>query len=403
MTVTVATLGFPRIGPRRELKFALENHWAGKSDAQALLATAATLRAEAWIRQAALGVTHVPSNDFSLYDHVLDTSVMVGAIPAIYGWTGGPINTAAYFAMARGTQGVSNGEACAHGCAPDHRHDHGLPAQEMTKWFDTNYHYLAPEVSRDQVFALSSTKPVDEFLEARAMGVHTRPALLGPVTFLKLAKTKDEGFSPLSLLSTLVPVYAEVLARLQRAGADWVQMDEPCLALDLTDFERGELRRAYGALSHAAPGLRLMLTSYFGGYGDNLATAVNLPVDGVHVDLARAPEELDAVLALARESLVLSLGVVDGRNVWRADLPALLDRLDPIVSRRGGDRVILAPSCSLLHTPIDLDLETAIDPEIRQWLAFGVQKIEELVVLATALNEGRAAVAPQLAASAAAA
>ncbi|MDR7118285.1 5-methyltetrahydropteroyltriglutamate--homocysteine S-methyltransferase [Caulobacter sp. BE254] len=401
MTVTVATLGFPRIGPRRELKFALEDHWAGKTDSQALLATAATLRAAAWTRQAALGVVHVPSNDFSLYDHVLDTSVMVGAIPAIYGWSGGPIDTAGYFAMARGAQGGATEAACAHGHG--HHQGSGLPALEMTKWFDTNYHYLAPEVSRDQTFALTSTKPVDEFLEARALGVHTRPVLLGPVTFLKLAKTKDESFSPLSLLPALAPVYAEILARLQQAGADWVQIDEPCLALDLTDFERGELRRAYGALTHAAPGLRLMLTSYFGAYGDNLATAVNLPVDGVHVDLARAPEELDAVLALAPESLVLSLGVIDGRNVWRADLPALLDRLDPIVSRRGGDRVILAPSCSLLHAPIDLELETAIDPEVRQWLAFGVQKIEELVVLATALNQGRDAVAPQLAASQAAA
>ncbi len=401
MTVTVATLGFPRIGPKRELKFALETHWAGKIDAAALLATAADLRAKAWARQAALGVAHVPSNDFSLYDHVLDTSVMVGAIPAIYGWTGGPIDTAAYFAMARGTQGPVAEDACAHGHA--HGHGHGLPAMEMTKWFDTNYHYLAPEVSRDQAFALSSTKPVDEFLEAKALGVHTRPVLLGPVTFLKLAKTKDEGFAPLSLLSALVPVYVEILAQLQKAGADWVQIDEPCLALDLTEFERGELRRAYGALTHAVPGLRLLLTSYFGGYGDNLWTVVNLPVDGVHIDLARAPEELDSVLAAAREGLVLSLGVIDGRNVWRADLPALLDRLDPIVSRRGGDRVILAPSCSLLHTPIDLDLETGIDPEVRQWLAFAVQKIEELVILAKALNQGRASVAPQLAASQAAA
>lgn len=399
MTVTVATLGFPRIGPKRELKFALENHWAGKIDAAALLATAADLRAKAWTRQAALGVTHVPSNDFSLYDHVLDASVMVGAIPAIYGWTGGPIDTAAYFAMARGAQGPVSEDACAHG----HAHGHGLPAMEMTKWFDTNYHYLAPEVSRDQAFALSSTKPLDEFLEAKALGVHTRPVLLGPVTFLKLAKTKDEGFAPLSLLSALVPVYVEILAQLQKAGADWVQIDEPCLALDLTEFERGELRRAYGALAHAVPGLRLLLTSYFGGYGDNLATVVNLPVEGVHVDLARAPEGLDSVLAAAREGLVLSLGVIDGRNVWRADLPTLLDRLDPIVSRRGGDRVILAPSCSLLHTPIDLDLETGIDPEVRQWLAFAVQKIEELVILAKALNQGRASVASQLAASQAAA
>jgi 5-methyltetrahydropteroyltriglutamate--homocysteine methyltransferase len=401
MTVTVATLGFPRIGPRRELKFALESHWSGKTDAQTLLATAADLRARAWTRQAALGVDHVPSNDFSLYDHVLDTSVMVGAIPALYGWTGGPVDTAAYFAMARGAQGATADEACAHGHA--HDHGHGVPAMEMTKWFDTNYHYLAPEVSRDQAFTLASTKPIDEFLEAKALGIHTRPVLLGPVTFLKLAKTKDEGFSPLSLLYALIPVYAEVLTRLQQAGADWVQIDEPCLALDLSAFERGELRRAYGALTHAAPGLRLLLTSYFGGYGDNLATAVNLPVEGLHIDLARAPQDLEEVLAASRESLVLSLGVVDGRNVWRADLPALLDRLEPIIAARGGDRIILAPSCSLLHTPIDLDLEVAIDPEVRQWLAFAVQKIEELVILARALNEGRASVAPQLAASRAAA
>jgi 5-methyltetrahydropteroyltriglutamate--homocysteine methyltransferase len=273
----------------------------------------------------------------------------------------------------------------------------------MTKWFDTNYHYLAPEVSRGQAFALSSTKPVDEFLEAKARGNHTRPVLLGPVTFLKLAKTKDEGFSPLSLLSGLLPVYAEVLKQLAAAGADWVQIDEPCLALDLTEFERGELRRAYGALTHAAPGLRLMLTSYFGGYGDNLATAVNLPVDGVHLDLVRAPDELETALAASRESLVLSLGVIDGRNVWRADLPKLLDRLEPVVAQRGADRIVLAPSCSLLHTPIDLALETTLDPEVRQWLAFAVQKIEELAVLAKALNHGRASVAAELDASAKAA
>jgi 5-methyltetrahydropteroyltriglutamate--homocysteine methyltransferase len=399
MTVTIATLGFPRIGPRRALKRALEDHWAGKTDAPSLLAVAATLRADAWRRQIDLGVDHVPSNDFSLYDHVLDTSVMVGAIPAAYGWTGGAIDTATYFAMARGTPGGET--ACAHGHS--HAHGDGLPALEMTKWFDTNYHYLAPEVSHGQVFSLASTKPIDEFLEAKALDVQTRPALLGPVTFLKLAKTKDAGFDPLSLLSALLPVYAELLQRLAIAGADWVQIDEPCLALDLTDFERAELRRAYGALTHAAPELRLLLTSYFGGYGDNLATAVNLPVEGVHIDLARAPEELAAILAASRDSLVLSLGVIDGRNVWRADLETLLDRLEPVVAARGGDRVILAPSCSLLHTPIDLDLETAIAPEVRQWLAFAVQKIEELSILAKALNVGRASVAPDLASSRAAA
>ncbi len=400
MTVTIAALGFPRIGPKRELKTALERYWSGKSEQHELLAVAADLRARTWARQAALGVDHVPSGDFSLYDHVLDASVMVGAIPALYGWTEGQVSLDIYFAMARGSHGAEEG-ACGPGCG--HGHKAGVPAQEMTKWFDTNYHYLAPEVSRGQAFALTSTKPVDAFLEAKAQGVHTRPVLLGPVTLLKLGKTKDEGFSPLSLLSALLPVYVEILQKLAAAGADWVQIDEPCLALDLTDFERGELRRAYGALTHAAPGLRLMLTSYFGGYGDNLSTALNLPVDGVHLDLVRAPEELASALAGSRESLVLSLGVIDGRNVWRADLPALLDRLEPVVAQRGADRIVLAPSCSLLHTPIDLALETALDPDVRQWLAFAIQKIEELAILAKALNEGRAGVVAELEASAAAA
>ncbi len=391
MTVTVATLGFPRIGPKRELKTALERYWSGKIDQNALQGVAADVRAKTWTRQVALGADHVPSNDFSFYDQVLDTSVLVGAMPALYGWTGGPVPLDTYFAMARGSDGVELAP-----CGHDHGAKTGVPAQEMTKWFDTNYHYLAPEVSRDQAFALSSTKPVDEFLEAKAQGIHTRPVLLGPLTFLKLAKTKDGGFSPLSLLSALLPVYAEVLKQLAAAGADWVQIDEPCLALDLTDFERGELRRSYGALTHAAPGLRLMLTSYFGGYGDNLTTVVNLPVDGVHLDLVRAPDELETALAASRESLVLSLGVIDGRNVWRADLSKLLDRLEPVVAQRGADRIVLAPSCSLLHTPIDLALETALDPEVRQWLAFAVQKIEELAVLAKALNHGRASVAAEL-------
>ncbi len=404
MTVTVATLGFPRIGPRRELKQALEAHWAGKLDIAGLTAAAAALRAQSWSRQADLGVDHVPSNDFSLYDHVLDTSVMVGAIPSAYGWKGGPVDLDTYFALARGTQGAS-AQVCAHGHVHEPVNDHvsGLPAMEMTKWFDTNYHYLAPEVSCGQIFALSSTKAIDEFLEAKAQGIHTRPVLLGPVTFLKLAKTRDADFQPLSLLSALIPIYAEVLQRLTQAGADWVQIDEPCLALDLTEFERGELRRAYGALTHAAPRLRIMLTSYFGTFGDNLSTAVNLPVEGLHLDLARAPQDLEAVLAAARESLVLSLGVIDGRNVWRADLEALLDRLEPVVAARGGDRVILAPSCSLLHTPVDLSVEIRLDPEVSQWLAFAVQKVEELAVLAQALNAGRASVRLQLQAASAAA
>ncbi|HTK35132.1 MAG TPA: 5-methyltetrahydropteroyltriglutamate--homocysteine S-methyltransferase [Caulobacteraceae bacterium] len=398
MTVTVASLGFPRIGPRRELKTALERFWSGRSDAEALLAVAAELRARTWARQRNLGVDHIPSNDFSLYDHVLDTSAMVGAVPGVYGWTGGPVTLDTYFAMARGAQGEAEHADCGHG-----RHHPGVdvPAAEMTKWFDTNYHYLVPEVSPGQTFALSSTKALDEFEEAKAQGVHTRPVLLGPVTFLKLAKSKDESFDPLTLLDDLVPVYAEMLNRLEGAGATWVQIDEPSLALDLDDADRAAVSRAYGLLSRAAPGIRLMLATYFGGLGDNLETALALPVAGLHLDVVRAPDQLEDVLARAPAAMVLSLGVIDGRNVWRADLEKILNRLGPLL--KDEREIVLAPSCSLLHTPIDLDLETGLDPDVRSWLAFAVQKIEELVILAGALNKGWASVAGALAASAAAA
>lgn len=396
MSVTVASLGFPRIGPRRELKLALERYWSGQSDRGELLAAAAALRAGAWARQKALGVDHVPSNDFSFYDHVLDTSAMVGAVPSIYGWSDGPVDLDTYFAMARGAQGEAHAD-CGHGCthkAVD------VPAAEMTKWFDTNYHYLVPEFSAGQAFALSSTKVVDEFLEAKAQGIHTRPVLLGPVTFLKLGKGHAGGLHRDALLRAILPVYAEVLKRLAAAGADWVQIDEPCLVLDLAAEEHAALRHAYGTLADAAPGIRLMLATYFGGLSGNLETALGLPVAGLHIDLVRAPEQLGPVLAAARPDLVLSLGVVDGRNVWRADLEAILARLEPVARERD---IVLAPSCSLLHTPIDLAQETALDADVRSWLAFAVQKLEELATLARALNEGRGSVAEALAASSAAA
>jgi 5-methyltetrahydropteroyltriglutamate--homocysteine methyltransferase len=391
MTVTVATLGFPRIGPRRELKTALEAYWSGKTGKADLLDSAARLRAQAWARQRELGCDHIPSNDFSFYDHVLDTAAMVGAIPAAYGWTGGPVDLDTYFAMARGSEDHA---ACGHG------HGHGMAAAEMTKWFDTNYHYLVPEFGARQSFALSSTKVVDEFLEAKAQGIVTRPVLLGPVTFLKLGKTHAAEVDARDLLDALLPVYAEVLRRLAAAGADWVQVDEPCLVLDLDDKDRDLLRRAYAHLSNVAP-LRLMLTTYFGALDDNLSTALALPVAGLHLDLVRAPQQLAQVMAKAPAGLVLSLGVIDGRNVWRADLEAILDRLEPLLKDRRA--IVLAPSCSLLHTPIDLDTETAIDTDVKTWLAFAVQKIAELAILARALNEGREAVTAELAASTAAA
>ena len=387
MTVTVATLGFPRIGPRRELKFALEKFWSGQSSESELLEAAGGLRTAAWARQRALGADWLPSNDFSLYDHVLDTSLMLGAIPERYGKTAGDSDLATYFAMARGTTGEDAGCSHSHG---------SLTACEMTKWFDTNYHYMVPELVAGQKLALSSAKIVDEYREAKAQGYETRPVLLGPVTWLTLAKGR--GVDPFDYLDEVLGLYTAILTQLGQAGADWVQIDEPVLVLDLSERQRNAITRAYAKLPRT--GVKLMLATYFGGLEDNLDLAIHLPVAGLHVDLVRAPQQLDAVLAKAPKSLLLSLGVIDGRNVWRADLAALLDRLEPIAAGRD---LILAPSCSLLHTPVDLALERKIDPEIAQWLAFAVQKVGELATLKRALNEGRDSVVEELAASSAAA
>ncbi|API60496.1 5-methyltetrahydropteroyltriglutamate--homocysteine S-methyltransferase [Tardibacter chloracetimidivorans] len=394
MSVTVANLGFPRIGPRRELKTALESYWAAKTHKAALLETAAGLRAATWARQRALGVDVIPSNDFSFYDQVLDTSVMVGAIPDIYRALGAADSLDVYFAMARGTQTGTADESCSHG----HGKGGDVPALEMTKWFDTNYHYMVPEVTPGQSFQLTSTKAIDEYREAKALGYRTRPVILGPVTWLLLAKSKQNGFDPLTLLPNLLPVYAELLRRLRDAGADWVQIDEPALVLDLDDRARGAFATAYIMLAHTVPDVKLMLATYFGPLGDNLATAVGLPIAGLHIDLVRAPEQLDEVLAKAPPELLLSLGVIDGRNVWKANLTALLDRYEPIVKLRRN--VQIAPSCSLLHTPIDLALETKLDVQVRDWLSFAVQKLEELSILRLGLADGRYVISDELAANA---
>jgi 5-methyltetrahydropteroyltriglutamate--homocysteine methyltransferase len=380
MTVTIATLGFPRIGPRRELKHALESFWSGKSDEAALLESAAGLRTAAWARQTALGADWLPSNDFSLYDHVLDLSVMLGAIPARYGAADGEATLATYFAMARGTTGSHEG--CAH--------SHSLTACEMTKWFDTNYHYIVPELSAGQKLALGRLKIVEEYREAKAQGYETRPVLLGPVTWLSLVKAN--GVDPFDYLDELLGLYGVILGHLAHAGAEWVQIDEPILVTDLSEQQRRAFTRAYARLARSTP--QIMLTTYFGGLGDNLSLATALPVAGLHVDLVRAPEQLDAVIKAAPKTLALSLGVIDGRNIWRADLAALLDRIEPLAATRD---LILAPSCSLLHVPVDLGLETKLDTEVKQWLAFAVQKVEELNTLKRALNEGRDAVVAELA------
>ncbi|QCK86979.1 5-methyltetrahydropteroyltriglutamate--homocysteine S-methyltransferase [Phreatobacter aquaticus] len=398
-TLSTATLGVPRIGPRRELKLALERYWSGESSQSALMEAASALRIANWARQKALGIRVIPSNDFSLYDHMLDLACMVGAIPDRFGWDGGPVTLDTYFAMARGRLGGKTDDC---GCATSHADQAGVPALEMTKWFDTNYHYMVPEFERGQEFRLATLKPLDQFLEARELGYQTRPVLVGPVTFLKLGKARDGSFEPLALIGDLLPAYIDMLRRLHANGAEWVQIDEPCLALDLTEAEATVLRQTYQAIARALPGLKIMLTTYFGGLGANIDTAFGLPVAGLHIDLARAPDQLDRVLAKAPRGLVLSLGIIDGRNIWRADLGAILDRLEPVVARRGTDHIQIAPSCSLLHVPVDLVQERDLDPDLVNWLAFSVQKMEELAILGRALCEGRAAVGEAIAASAAA-
>jgi len=372
-----ANLGFPRIGLRRELKRATEAFWADRQDLSALEHTAAELRAANWATQRDAGIDVVPSNDFSFYDQVLDLTATLGAVPPRFGHAGGPVGLETYFAMARGTAAA--------------------PAMEMTKWFDTNYHYIVPEFHRGQRFELASTKAVDEFREAAALGVPTRPVLLGPVSWLRLGKSKEPGFDALDLLDDVVAVYAELLARLSDAGADWVQVDEPMLAIDLGAAEREAYARAYAALAGAGPAV--MLATYFEGLRDDTGLAAALPVAGLHVDLVRAPDQLEPVLNAVGGDTVLSLGVVDGRNVWRADLDAALAPIEAAVARLGAERVEVAPSCSLLHSPVDLDLETDLDPELKSWMAFAKQKLGEVSTLALAASEGRDAVADALAAS----
>ena len=392
-SIPVATLGVPRIGPRRELKIALEKFWSGKIDEAALREAAAKIRADNWTRQRDLGVTVIPSNDFSLYDQVLDTSAMVGAIPKIYGWTGGPVSFETYFAMARGSQkDVGHDDGCTHG----HSHGHGVPAQEMTKWFDTNYHYMVPEFARDQTFALASTKAIDEYREAKALGIQTRPVLVGHVTFLKLGK----GENRLSLLPKLLPVYIEVLNKLAAEGADWVQIDEPCLVLDLDAEEKTAIIKTFAEFAQKAPKIKIMLASYFGALGDNEGLALSQPVAGVHLDLVRGKGQIETVLKKVPADLVLSLGVIDGRNIWRADLTKVLDLAGKAIAARSGvDRIQIAPSCSMLHVPIDLNQETDLDADLESWLAFSVQKMGELAALSRGLSLGRDAIKNELAAS----
>ncbi|MDK8466001.1 5-methyltetrahydropteroyltriglutamate--homocysteine S-methyltransferase [Marinobacter sp. SS13-12] len=374
--VTTHNLGFPRIGERRELKFALEGFWKSELDEAALRETGAKLRAGNWQDQQPL--TLAPVGDFSLYDQVLDMSATLGNLPDRAG-KAGENALDRYFRIARG-RSPADDDCC------------GVHAGEMTKWFDTNYHYIVPEFEANTRFSLNPERLLEQLAEARAEGVNAKPVIIGPVTYLWLGKSKDDT-DRLSLLEDLLPVYAELLQLLADNGAEWVQIDEPILVTELGGDWRHALNLVYHNLK-ASP-VKLLLTTYFGQLRENLQLACELPVAGLHLDAINARDEVARVTDWLPGHKVLSLGVIDGRNIWKTDLQATLDWLEP-VHQKLRERLWLAPSCSLLHVPVDLDSETTMDPEIRSWLAFARQKLEELQVLATALAEGRNSVADGL-------
>ena len=379
--VLTHTLGYPRIGEKRELKKATEAYWSGKLTRSELEAAARELRRAHWFAQQQAGIDLIPSNDFSLYDQMLDLTCLVGNIPPRFGWRGGDVDLDTRFALARGVRPGAGAQAETCTCGGHAQPTH---ACEMTKWFDTNYHYIVPEFSADTRFALSSTKIFDEFSEALALGLKTKPVLIGPVTYLSLGKVHDAhppGLNRLDLLDRLLPVYVEITRKLSALGAEWIQFDEPVCALDLDAAQRTALAQAYAALSAAAPSLKIIVASYYGGLRDNLRTFLALPVHALHIDVTRAPRELDTVLREFPANTRLSLGIVDARNIWRADFKTARPLLEKAAALLGRDRVMVAPSCSLQHVPVTLRHETGLDPELKGWLAFAEEKLVEVVTL----------------------
>ncbi|WP_039866635.1 5-methyltetrahydropteroyltriglutamate--homocysteine S-methyltransferase [Pedobacter sp. BAL39] len=360
-------LGYPRIGSQRQLKKACEQYWAGKIDLTELNKVARTIKEQNWQTQLDADIDLIPCNDFSFYDQVLDTSLLLGVIPQRYSPVLSDIKSNneidLYFAMARGYQ----------------KDGLDITAMEMTKWLDTNYHYIVPEFTAQQEFRIFNENIFSEYNSAKQqLGEKAKPVLLGPVSYLLLGKEKEQGFERVDLIKALVPVYVDIINRLRQQGATWIQLDEPCLALDLSKKEKEAFEYAYRAISNRISGIKILVATYFEALLDNTQLAVNLPVTALHIDLVRASEQLEEVLALIPDHLQLSLGVVDGRNVWKNDYQKSLDLINKTIEKLGADRVIIAPSCSLLHSPIDLELETAIDPEIRNWMAFAKQKLTEV-------------------------
>ncbi|TXJ01822.1 MAG: 5-methyltetrahydropteroyltriglutamate--homocysteine S-methyltransferase [Aquabacterium sp.] len=370
-------LGFPRIGAKRELKFALESYWKGESSRDALKALGAQLRRRHWGNQSELDF--VPVGDFAFYDQMLDMSFTLGNLPErVQGFQGDVLDN--YFRVARGRSAQSaEHAACCGG---------GVAAGEMTKWFDTNYHYIVPEFTSATTFQLDASRLLTQLAEARQLGLNPKPVIIGPVTYLAQGKAKDDS-NKLALLDRILPVYAELLDTLAAQGVEWVQIDEPMLVTELDADWKHAFNTAYHQLKSTK--VKLLLATYFGQLAENLHLAANLPVAGLHIDAINGREDVQPLLNLLPAHKVLSLGVINGRNIWKTDLNAVLDWIEPIAERLG-ERLWIAPSCSLLHVPVDLDSEQKLDAEVKSWLAFALQKLDELRVLASALNNGRAAV-----------
>lgn len=358
------------MGPKRELKFALESFWDKKSTAEDLEAVAAGLRSDIWKQMSTAGIKYIPSNTFSYYDQVLDTIAMLGAVPSRYSWTGGEIEKDVYFSMARGNASV--------------------PAMEMTKWFDTNYHFIVPELGPDVKFSYASHKAVNEYKEAKALGVETVPVLVGPFTFLSLskpAKGVDKSFNKLSLLEKILPIYKEVIADLKAAGASTIQLDEPVLVMDLEAHQLEAFASAYSQLESSLAGLHVIVETYFADVPEaayKVLTSLSA-VSGFGFDLVRGTKTIDLIKAGFPAGKFLYAGVVDGRNIWANDLSASLVTLNELESIVGKDKLVVSTSSSLLHTAVDLVNEPKLDKEIKSWLAFAAQKVVEVNALAKAL------------------
>ena len=373
-------LGFPRIGTKREFKFALESYWKGQSSREELKALGKELRQRHWQDQSSLDLT--PVGDFAFYDQVLDMSFTLGNLPErVRGFDDDVLDN--YFRVARGRSAQA---------ADDEAKCGGIAASEMTKWFDTNYHYIVPEFTASTEFKLDASRLLEQLAEAKAQNVKAKPVVVGPVTYLAIGKTKDDS-DKLALLPRLLQVYAELLETLAAQGVEWVQIDEPILVTELNADWQHAFNIAYHQLKSCR--VKLLLTTYFGQLAENAYLTVNLPVAGLHVDAINGRDDIVPLLNLLPAHKVLSLGVINGRNIWKTDLNAVLDWIEPL-AKRLGERLWIAPSCSLLHVPVDLDSEQKLDGEIKSWLAFAKQKLEELRVLAVALNQGRDAVKAEL-------